>query len=366
MAWEFRLPWLLLLGGLLFNVGGLISSFHSNHTRGSLLELARLDYVLLVWLWLGPQIIRTISQLSLAIRFWTISAAVAGGGAIIQLIFGDVIAGTHSSFGRMTGLTQHVNDLGGLTAIALVPSLMFATLPGASRRARLFGIVVTVLVVAGLILSGSVTGFVSAAIAICIWFITTRHDRRSLLIFGILAVAIVGVLVLQALHNGVSPEARLVEVLTGPGDQSTGRTRLQVDVTALQAIQHHPFVGVGLDSASYINAVGDLVHNILIEAWLGSGLAGLLGLALIVVAVARAAIDAVRRCNEDLKPVANALLASFFASFAFSMAAPVLLSRYAWLPAAMLVILRQLGRAANALDNPGPMRATTQQQLPRP
>jgi O-antigen ligase len=342
VPFEFRLPWLLLVGALLFNAGGAISSLYSNHSRASLLELARLDYLLVVWLWLGPQIITRTDQLFFAVRLWTISSALAGAGAVIQLVFGDVIPNTHISSGRMTGLTQQVNDLGGLTAIALVPCLMLATMPDMTRVQRLLGIGAAVLVLAGLILSGSVTGFVAAGLSVGAWLITTSRDRRLLLTLGALVAAILGVVVVQAVRKGVSPEARLVQVFTGPGDQSTGRTRLQVDLTALQAIQHHPFVGVGLDSASYIKVTGDLVHNILIEAWLGAGLLGFVGLGLILVAVARAVVHRIRECGGEQRLLAQALLSSFVAFFVFSMAAPVLLSRYAWLPAAMILILHRL------------------------
>jgi O-antigen ligase len=345
------LPWPFLLGAFLFNVGGLISSHYSNHSRDSLLELARLDYVLMVWLWLGPQILTTTSQLTLAIRLWTVSSAIAGVGAVIQLVFGDVIPNTHIAFGRMTGFTQHVNDLGGLSAIALVPSLMFAAWPGARRRERVFGIAITVLILAGLILSGSVTGFVAAGFAICVWLVITRPSPRSLLIPGTLVAASFGVLALQAVHKGVSPVARLLEVIGGPGDQATGQTRLQVDLAALEAIRGHPLVGVGLDGASIIKAAGDLVHNILIEAWLGAGLVGLLGLVLILAAVARAAFDTLRECKGGLLQIARALIASLAAFVTVGMAAPVLLSRYAWLPAALTMVLRQLGSIdVNAAD----------------
>jgi O-antigen ligase len=336
------LPLLVLVGGVLFTIGGLISSLYSSHSRASFVELARLDYVLLVWLWMGPQIIRSTRQLSLAMRFWTISAAIAGAGAVVQLIFGDVIPNTHSAFGRMTGLTQHVNDLGGLTAIALAPSLMFTTLPGISHLKRFLGIAVTVLILTGLILSGSVTGFVAAGFGVLAWVLTTKPNRRFLFILGILVISGLGVVALQGLHNGVSPEARLLEVLGGPGDQATGLTRLQVDFAALEAIRTQPFLGVGLDSASYINAVGDLVHNILLEVWLGAGLLGFVGLALILGAGARAAIQALHDFDGAHIPIAHALLASYVAFIVLGLAAPILLSRYAWLPVAMLMILREL------------------------
>jgi O-antigen ligase len=348
---RLALPWPFLLGALLFNVGGLISSHYSSHSRDSLLEVARLDYVLVVWLWLGPQILTTTSQLSFAIRLWTVSSAITGTGAVIQLVFGDVIPSTHIAAGRMTGFTQHVNDLGDLSAIALVPSLMFAAWPGARRRERAFGIAITVLILAGMILSGSVTGFVAAGFAICVWLVMTKPNPRSLLIPGTLVVASLGVLVLQAVHKGVSPVARLLEVFGGPGAQATGQTRLQVDLAALEAIRGHPFVGVGLDGASIINAAGDLVHNILIEVWLGAGLVGFLGLVLILAVVAWAAFGALRECKGGLLLIARALVASLAAFVTVGMAAPVLLSRYAWLPAAMTMVLRQLGSTdVNAAD----------------
>jgi O-antigen ligase len=108
---------------------------------------------------------------------------------------------------------------------------------------------------------------------------------------------------------------------------------------------------VGLDGPSIINAAGDSVHNILLEVLLGSGLVGLVGILLMLGAIFRAALGMLARPDSGERRLAVALFSAFIAFFVFGMAAPVLLSRYAWVPAAMLMILHQLRpRVATAPD----------------
>jgi O-antigen ligase len=249
----------------------------------------------------------------------------------------------------MTGLTQHVNDLGGLTAIALVPSLMFATTARFGRSLRLVGVATSALILSGLILSGSVAGFAAAAAAVLGWLLMRRPDRRLVLAIGLLILAGLGSVALQAVRNGVSPAARLTNVLGGAGDRSSGHTRLEIDLAALQQIATHPILGVGLNNESYVRATGDLVHNVLLEVWLGGGTVALIGFVIMLAAVAYSGFRNVRELVDEERDLATSTFAAFCGLLVFGLAAPVLLSRYAWMPVAMLVILRQLRIQSNLL-----------------
>jgi O-antigen ligase len=354
LVWERKkvassLPRLLLLGVALFALGGLASSLQALHPRQSAAIVARFAYVTVVWFWLGAAVLRTREHVLGAASLWTISAAVSSFAAILQLFAGNLIQGTSISWGRMSGLTQHVNDLGGLTAIALIPAVMLATRPSVSRGWRALHLVVLGLVVAGLILSGSVTGFVSAALGLGLWVILARRGRVMLAV-GVVACVVVGVAGLQLTSHGRSPLQRLEQVTSlNGGERGTLVTRIALDERAVQVVEHNPLIGVGLDAADARDRIGNFVHNMLLGAWMGAGLLGLAGIVLVVVAIVRVGLQSVRAADDDDERIlALALVTGVTVFVVFGMAAPLLYQRYGWMPAALVVALRhqQLRRAA--------------------
>jgi O-antigen ligase len=336
------LPPLTMVGGVLFTVGGLVSSALSRDRLASVDALVRIDYVIMVWLWLGTQIVTTARQLELVTRLWGISAAVTSLAGLIQLLLPGVVPDTGSSGGRIAGLTQDVSDLGGITSIALIPCLMFAASPRTARWSRLLAVSIAALVLTGLILSGSVSGFLAAVCGLSVWIVIGRPGRR--VVFALCALAFMALIVvlLQTIRNGATPAARLASVFgQGPdkrGFVTTFQTRLDSDRAALSVIWHHPLIGIGLDNNSYLHAIGTLVHNIFLEAWLGGGFLAFLGLLLVVAGIAYAGLGQLRSPAES-RSMAAALLASFIAFCVFAMTAPALLSRYAWMPAGLILIL---------------------------
>lgn len=339
------LPVPVVVGGLVFTIGGLVSSVLSRDRLASFETLGRIDYVIMVWLWLGTQIVTTVGQLELVARLWGVSIAVTSMGGLFELLLPGLIPGAVTSGGRIAGLTQDVSDLGGATSIALAPCLMFAIRPRASRRSRFLAYSVAALALIGLILSGSVSGFLAAACGVAFWILVGRPGRRFVLSLGAVALVGLSVVAIQAVRQGATPIQRIAEVLGRGADKrsfvATLQTRLDSDAAVLSVIHGHPLVGIGLDNASYLRAIGQLVHNIFLEAWLGGGFLAFLGLALLVAGIARAGFACIRLAPE-LQPMGSAAMSSFVAFIAFAMTAPVLLSRYAWIPGALIVILAQI------------------------
>ena len=114
---EYRLPKTFLVGVALFIFGGALSSIMSETPRVSLVILLKYLYLFVVWFWLGMVLLRTEKHILTAIFFWSFSAALNGLGAVAQVI-GIEIPGAETHWGRMTGFTGHVNDLGGVEGIA--------------------------------------------------------------------------------------------------------------------------------------------------------------------------------------------------------------------------------------------------------
>ena len=91
----------------------------------------------------------------------------------------------------MTGFAEHVNDLGGVTSIALVPALYMAT-----KNGRKFWVTMTLwfvgcLILAGLVWSGSLSGILAASTAVMVWLVLNKGGLKHILVLVLGSVAIV-------------------------------------------------------------------------------------------------------------------------------------------------------------------------------
>jgi O-antigen/teichoic acid export membrane protein len=355
-----RLPFLLLIGIAIFSLGGLLSTFESYATLSSIAVIARLVFLTVFWFWLGTVVLRNQAHITRAMGFWVASAAICGGGAILQLLVGDVIPNASIDGGRATGFTSQPNDLGGLTAITFVPALMLASRARTSVGTRAWSYASLLLVAAGLILSGSVGALIAAASAAVVWLVLQRTSVHALLALATLAACVVALTALQSIRGAPHPLDRL-ESVTSSTPQPDGRTsqgsieqRIGTYRVAIARIEEDPFVGVGLDLKSITRPFGVEsyeydVHNLIIGLWYKTGLIGLVGMLIALLAILRSGWTAILGSRSTRESgVAVALASSFVAFVVFAMSEPVLFSRYAWISAALILALRgvQQERAA--------------------
>ena len=217
-----RLPILLLVGMGLFAVGGLLSSFEAYSAFKSVGVVARLLFLTVFWFWLGSLLLSRASHIRTAVSLWVVTAAASGGGAVLQILAGDVIPGTDVIWGRSTGFTGHPNDLGGLTSIAFIPSLMLVTRPDLHLRRRAVSYVLFLLVAAGLILSGSVGALIAAGAATFVWFVLQRSSIRSVVAFAAVGACVAVMVTVQTVRGAATPLERLARVTESSGNQSAG------------------------------------------------------------------------------------------------------------------------------------------------
>ena len=347
-----RLPFLLLIGIAIFSLGGLLSTFESYATMSSIAVIARLVFLTIFWFWLGTVVLRTQAHITRAMGFWVASAAICGGGAILQLLVGDVIPNAGIDGGRATGFTSQPNDLGGLTAITFVPALMLASRARVSVVARGWSYASLLLVAAGLILSGSVGGLIAAASAAVVWLALQRTSVHALLALATLAACVVALTALQSIRGAPHPLDRLESVssttpLPGGGtSQGSIEQRIGTYRVATARITEDPFVGVGLDLKSVTRPFGIEsyeydVHNLIIGVWYKTGLIGLIGMLIALLAILRSGWTAILGSSSTSESrVAVALTSSFVAFVVIAMSAPILFSRYGWISAALVLALR--------------------------
>lgn len=341
-----NLPPMLLVGTGLFAVGGLLSSFGSDVPNQSIAVIIRLCYLTVVWFWLGTIVLQRLEHIWLAVGLWIISASLDGAGAILQYFKGDVIPGGVVHWGRVTGFTQNVNDLGGVASAALVPALLILLFQ--MRRGRrgsvIFGSLAVGLIATGLILSGSVGSLLAACVAMAFWFGAHPTPVRRLLALAAVAAAL---LFFLSSHNPTYSQSafdRIGRFGTGSPDDPhhTLDSRLEGYHIALVRIEANPFVGVGLDAES--SQAGTVpVHNIIIGTLYETGVLGLIGLLLIFLSIARMGLTAIIAARDTSeRALAIALVASFVAFLVFLLSEPALYTRYGWVSAALLVALRSV------------------------
>jgi O-antigen/teichoic acid export membrane protein/O-antigen ligase len=340
---------LLLLGGMaIFTIGGLLSSLESYAAFKSVATVARLIFLTVFWFWLGTVVLTRLEHIVTAIGLWVASAAICGTGAVAQLLAGEVIPNTHTIYGRSTGFTAQPNDLGGLCAIAFVPAVMLTVRKGLSPPRRLLAYLGLMLVLAGLVLSGSVGAMIAALVAVFVWFALQPNSRRTVLPFLAIVGAVLALTTFQSIRGDPTPLARFQHVTEPRGEAGAGslESRIETYRVATTAIKRDPFLGVGLDLVSVTKPFGLVsyeydVHNLVIGTWYKAGLFGLIGMLMVVIALLRLGWTVLRDSRTDSEEMMGAaLLSSFVAFVAFAMSAPVLFSRYGWIPAALLLALR--------------------------
>ena len=358
----FLVPRAITVGVAIFSVGGIVSSFEAAAPFESVFIVVRLLYLTIVWFWLGTILLQTREHVEYAVLAWVASAALSSGGAVVQYFYGDVLPGGEVAYGRMSGFTPHFNNLGGLAATAFVPALMLGV-DSPRRLLRMLGFVAMGLLGVGLLLAGSIGGFLTAIIATAFWLAVRGVTGKTLV--SLLAAVAVGLVLMSAsgTTNTPNPLDR-IERVTASEDAGVGsgsvHTRLGGYELAWERIREQPLIGIGLDEASAGEALegGHLVHNLILSQWFSAGILGLVGVVLLVGGALLNGCRTVQRSSPDQRPLTAALLASLVAFLVFAMGEPILFVRYGWFPVAMLVALgAQMLRAEAQTITPAPVRA---------
>jgi len=327
--------------GLLINgacglglVGGLVAVTRGGSAVAGLLVLVRFLYLWSVWQW-QARFLLDRAGLNRALNYFLVGSMISVLVAIAQFRYGAAPFGSGAVYGRAPGLTQHVNDQGGMLAVALAlsSSRLIYRRPG-----RLVIDLLTVSMCGvGLVLSGSVTGMLAALAGIAALLVRNASPRTILYGMAVVIMSYVAGTLLQSYSpggHGVSPLERLSLTTGAQGnDQNTLASRLESDRVGLDWISASPYFGRGLDPAVGLTDRKLPVHNFVLLIWAEGGLL-LLAAAVIVVAKAgRIAIS----CGPALDPLREGLGASLVASLTYAMTAPVSYQRYFWLPVILLL-----------------------------
>ena len=330
----------ITLGIFLFTIGGIISSSFSKNPFISFIALNKYLYLIAVWFWLSNILLQKLEHIQTSIVLWTSSAALSGLGAVMQLIWGDIIPGTSPAWSRMTGLTEHVNDLGGLTSVALIPALMMLIYFQKSFLRIAYSTMCTLLIAGGLILSISMSGITALLISMLVWVLLSRITLKNLLIIGIATTLFITAIAIQSRYDGVSIISRLYDINNDGFSTLTFQTRMDTNSAAWKVISDTPLLGVGLGSELGLTKTGYVVHNIFLLNWFESGLLGLLGILMILGSIAFEAYKGIRAPRQKKERILGiALFSSYIAFLVLGMAQPIYYKRFGWISAALLMAL---------------------------
>jgi O-antigen ligase len=355
VALDFSLPGLFLFGFAVFSIGAVFSLPVALHPVDSAGAFARFTFTVFVWFALGSIVLRDRRHVEIAIGAWILSVGISGLAAVAQVKWGSLLFASFTTVpldigggyvGRQIGLSGHPNDLGGAAAIVVAPAILFAT-TRVWARAQLYVFVgLLCLVLTCIALSGSVTAFGAGAAGAGIWLVSGRVPAKRLVVLaGVLALASVALVAInqQGASSVLSPLDRVsltLGLVSTP--LATGLYRLDLDAIAWNEIVHNPLYGVGLDGNSVAQAMGGFgVHNMFLFVWVGAGVFGFLGLVMMIVSLASSYVAEYRRISAPTEQTLVLALGTSFASFLIVVSAqPIVFTRYAWVPAALLLALR--------------------------
>jgi len=343
---DMRLP---LAGSLLWGIGmllagGVLSSWQSVDPTYSLLYVAKFFILMVVWFWTGAMVLRTPDHIRTAMSCWVLSAAVAGAAAAAQVTLGVDIPGAMLAWGRASGTTTHMNELGLVSAMAIMPALILTGYAGRWATKFLFA-TASMGIVAGLVFSVSLSGVGAALIALgtaIVLFGRLRSLARPAALVLALLVAFFCVrwLAFQEANQLPNVVERISGVVYGSSEEDSVESRIATYRVAWRRIERNPFVGVGFSPSDSRTAAGLRVHNILLKSWYEGGLLSICGIALIIGSILWQTWRIASGTGvRDEWWLAEALLLSAVAFIVFSMSAPLARHRDTWVFAALAVAL---------------------------
>lgn len=276
---------------VLLLAAGAFSVLGSNHVQASVLQLARLTSAVMMYLVLERLIVdRKMLHRVLAACFAAL--VVPLGYTVVGLLTGDASAEVKGGFTRLTGTFTQSNDYARFLTFLLL--LGVAVLPYVSRRST--RLLAPLLAVAGVFLLMTLTLGAIGAAAVGIALIALLQRRFGLL--GLLVLAGVGALVVAPGLLGRLTESTASSQLGGGATGNSLSWRLGYWASLLTVNEKNPITGVGLNATQYYTDSAKQPHNDYLQAYVETGIVGLLVYVGLIVAMLAVTARAVRRTRH--------------------------------------------------------------------
>ncbi|HEV3352010.1 MAG TPA: O-antigen ligase family protein [Acidimicrobiales bacterium] len=256
---------------------------------------------------------------------WAVATAF-GSGALTSIVYG-ISQGTPPG-GRTQGFTDHPVFFGMISSVAVLVGIGLAA--SSTGRRRIFGIVVAVGSMYGVLLSGT-RGAVLVVVAGVAFFLVAMKSARVVAAF--IGVALVGLL-FTVVAPGLFAGSETIVRLQGGGNavlSNTGRDILREQTYAL--IRTHGLTGAGF---RYLAPPHSFILGILVSA-------GILGIIGTIVIVATLVLRLLTIQNRD--PMAVAAIAAVLGLFTSSWVVNFGWDRWLWVLIAVFATVRLPGEA---------------------
>jgi len=260
-----------------------------------------------------------------------------------QAISPEFITGGH----RLGGFMADANWNGAMSAMA-IPFVVY--LAGASILPAFPAYIALAILFCGVILSGSFTGFTSAAVGLLLMLLIggTRKSARlvgALMLFAALGVA-GGLALPEAFEHRVYTALENRDI----NEAGTYSGRVELMEEAWDVVAHTPVIGIGVDQFRIVSAQGAPVHNMYLLMWAEGGILALLGWLLIVIVPIIASIRA-RRIDRSAAGLCLAVSSIFTI---FSLAAPHMYSR-SWSIPLLIALAVAITRSGSESSSSSPV-----------
>jgi hypothetical protein len=332
----------MLVPALIIVAGGYISSLFANDVIASWANLLRFSLAACVMPLVVSLAIPGRKALAMLAGLWSVSVA-------CSVLFA-VIAESPDIHGRFRGLTLHPNHLALTAVLAVGPVIHFSHTARGIRH--LIWSLVGALHIYGVLISGSRAGVIGLAVVVLITLLLSRSGKLWT------AVTSAGFALVIIFQSGVFqlPSEGAISRLVNPANEqavSSNLGRQKLIDAEIESIQRSPIIGKGFEQA--LDA-----HNLVLQLWGASGIAGPIGLALLlIVFLATPSAQALRdpvKCHGLLigliSGYAGFLVADFFQN--------ALWERFFWIfPSFITAYIAMEGRAYAGLALPSLGKGST-------
>ncbi len=253
--------------------------------------------------------------------------------------------------GRVGAMTGEANPNGAMIAFAL-PMLLYSirerTIPLS------FGIICGVLLVWGLMASGSFTGFVAGIVAVAVYF--TVSGLRVLLRAVVLGAIGLALFLASGLPLPSAFENRVAGAIsTGNIEEAgtyTGRSLLIEE--AWNRADDNILIGLGVDRFREVSVYGAPVHELHLLILNEGGIVGFVGLLIVLLTMVGAAFVAIGRSRTE----GAMILAVVFVFNVYTFSIPHMYSRVWILPVllAMATVFARRATSSSPIDGTAPVR----------
>ena len=270
----FRVPTTVLLLCLAVLCCSLLSAANGGMTTlmGHRTLIARLLLVVILASWIAATG-KTRFSVRLIVAIAVASAVAGLVGSLLYVVTGEVVSANDTlaevtkgtPLGKMvraTGFTSTAQSLAHLLLIGVALALF-------APMRRLWRVLAVLIMVVGIAWTFTIGGYLTLACVLALWLFM-RWPEKSL--HFVLAIVGVGCLVYLTGWAGYAYE----EVLLALGGKGT-QDRMETVVQGLVAIQHHPWIGVGLRNSGRVGS--GVVHSTYVQLASEIGIPGAIAFA---------------------------------------------------------------------------------------